>query len=111
MPRLSRLLHVSLAALLLVVWQGALLHPLKHLDANGGYVHVGGSHSPSGTGDKNGSYPLCDTIAAVTACVGSSAISVLAALFGGESLVFGHTESPRGAPAPAYRSQAPPSFL
>ena len=108
---LRRTLRFLLAAVLLAALQGALVHPLKHLNASGGFVHVGGGHGPNGSGDRNGSNPLCDTIAAVTACVGSSAYSLFVALFGGESLVIGHPGAPRGAPAPAYRSQAPPSLL
>ena len=107
---MRRTLGLALAAVLLAAWQGALLHPLKHLNASGGFVHIGGGHAPSGPGDMTGSKPLCDTIAAVTACVGSSGNSLLAALSGGESVVFGHAGSPRRAPALAYCSQAPPTL-
>ena len=108
MPRLSLLLRVALAALLCTALQSALLHPLKHLDAQGGYVHLGGGHGPGGPGDKKGANPLCDTIAAVSACIGGSASAFFLALSYSESSEFRHTGAPRSAPAPAYRSQAPP---
>jgi hypothetical protein len=110
MPRLSLLLRVALAALLCAALQSALLHPLKHLDAQGAYVHVGGGHghAPGGPGDKKGANPLCDTIAAVAACIGGSASAFFLALPGSESLELPRAGAPRGAPSPAYRSQAPP---
>jgi hypothetical protein len=63
-PRLARLL---LALALLAGWQLALVHPLKHFDAQGGYVHLGGGHPQ----DRKPGSPdgLCDVIAALAACV------------------------------------------
>jgi hypothetical protein len=110
MPRLNRLLRLSLVALLLAAWQSALLHPLLHVDANGGYVHVaGGQHVP---GDKKKTpNPLCDAIAAVVACVSGSAQIAVAIDPGVESIHPREAVALFGAPPPAYRSQAPPSLL
>jgi hypothetical protein len=110
-PRLSILLRVALAALLCAALQSALLHPLKHFNAQGGYVHLGGGHGPGGPGDKKGSNPLCDTIAAVTACIGGAASTFFPAFTDSESLEFRHAGAPRIAPSPVYRSQAPPTLL
>ena len=110
MPRLSRLLRLAFAALLVSAWQVALLHPLQHVDSGGAFVHIpgGGSKAP---GEKNGSRQLCDAIAAVTACVASTP-SVLVAARPAAAPTFAH-EAPRAPRAPtlAYRSQAPPSLL
>ena len=108
---LRRTLRVLFAAALVAALQGALVHPLGHLNSSGGFVHLGGGHSPAGSGDKNGASPLCDAIAAVAACVGSSANSPLVALAGVEPLVVRHPAAPRSAESPAYRSQAPPLLL
>jgi hypothetical protein len=111
MPRLNRLLRLSLAALLLAVWQGALLHPLQHIDAKGAFVHVPGSHAPKVPGDRSSSKPLCDAIAAVSACVSGLPQAAPGALAGAESILARESVALFGAPPPAYRSQAPPSFL
>ena len=106
-----RALRLVLVALLMSAWQGALLHPLKHHNASGGFVHVGGSHAPHGSGDKNGANPLCDTLAAVGACIEGSAYFALEPLPDADPLVAGHPAESPSAPALAYRSQAPPSLL
>lgn len=111
MPRLSLLLRVALAALLCTALQGALLHPLKHLDARGGYVHVGGGHAPGGPADKKGANPLCDTIAAVTACISGAGQAAVAAIAGVEFSPGRDAAAWLRAPVPAYRSQAPPTLL
>ena len=110
MPVLNRIFRLLLTAALLAAWQGALLHPLKHVDARGGFVHVAGSNG-GGPDDKGKLNPLCDAITAVAACIGGSANLPIAALEGAESFLSGHGSAPRSAPAPAYRSQAPPSLL
>ena len=105
---LARALRLVLAVALLAAWQGALVHPLEHLDEHGGFVHVGGvcgTHDPDGHGEANA---LCDALAALSACVASSfppagapADAVLKVAFVLPSVL-------RGVPPPAYRSQAPP---
>lgn len=111
MSRLNRLLRLSLIALLLAAWQGALLHPLKHRDSSGGFIHLAGSSLPQGSGDKGGPNALCDAIAAVAACVGGALPLSIGALVQLNPV----TELPgwqaRLAPRLAYRSQAPPALL
>lgn len=110
MPRLSFLLRLSLAALLLAVWQGALLHPLQHVDAAGAFVHVPGKNLPHGGGDKSAN-ALCDAIAAVAACVAGTIPLTVPALAGISLVAPRQAAAPRAAPPPAYRSQAPPVVL
>lgn len=112
MPRLNRLLRLSLAALLLSAWQAALLHPLQHVDAQGAYVHIPGGGMPKAPGDKRApNPPPCDVLAAVAACVASAPQFAIAAAAGIDAMHARETARPRGAPSLAYRSQAPPSLL
>ncbi len=108
--KLQRALRFLLALALLGVWQGALLHPLQHVDLKGAFVHVPG-HAPKAPGDKNGSNPLCDAIAAVVACVSGASKLAVAVDPGVESIYPREAVALFGAPPPAYRSQAPPSLL
>jgi hypothetical protein len=108
---LTRASRFLLALALLAVWQGALLHPLQHVDAKGAFVHVPGEHAPKLPGDKNTQNPLCDAIAAVAACVSGSAKIAVGAVPGVESIQPREIVALFGAPQPAYRSQAPPSLL
>jgi len=111
MPRLSFLLRISLVALLCAAWQSALLHPLQHVDANGVFVHVPGSHVPKAPGEKGGTSPSCDAIAAVAACVSGAAPLAVAALPVADLVYLRDAAAPTRAPTPAYRSQAPPTLL
>jgi hypothetical protein len=109
---LSRWLAVPLVALLLAAWQSALLHPLKHVDGGGRYVHVAGVHSTDSDGPGAGGNPsdqLCDALAALGSCAGSApAAAVVAPLVGAPC--FRLHAAPRAAEAPAYFSQAPPQL-
>ena len=107
----TRALRFLLGLVLLAVWQGAMLHPLQHVDAKGAFVHVQGNHAPKIPGDKNAPNPLCDTIAAVAACVASAPQIAIAALTGVDSIHQRETVRLPGALSLAYRSQAPPSLL
>jgi hypothetical protein len=109
--KLQRALRFLLALALLGVWQGALLHPLQHVDLKGAFVHVPGSHAPKAPGEKSGSNSLCDAIAAVAACVSGPAKLAVAIDPGVESIVPRESAALFGAPPPAYRSQGPPSLL
>jgi len=111
MPRLSFLLRLSLVALLCATWQSALLHPLQHVDGNGTYVHVPGSHVPKAPGDKGGTSPYCDAIAAVAACVSGAAPLAIASPAVADFVYLRDVAAPTRAPTPAYRSQAPPALL
>ena len=98
----ARALRLFLAAALLAAWQGALLHPLEHFDQHGALVHLGGSEEKQDA--------QCDALAAVASCVGSSPLWLVFASPRGESHASSSKASLRGAPAPAYRSQAPPQL-
>ena len=111
MPGLNHLLRIALAVLLLAAWQVALLHPIKHLNAGGSFVHVAGTHSDSDAKKKSAADPLCDAIAAVGICVGGSpwiAPPPAVAQFSFPDFTSGRAQS---AALLAYRSQAPPSLL
>ena len=111
MPGLNHLLRFALAALLLAAWQVALLHPIKHLNAGGSFVHVAGAHSDSDAKKKSAADPLCDAIAAVSVCVGGAPwISPAPAVAQVSNPEFTSSRA-RSAALLAYRSQAPPSFL
>jgi len=112
MPRLNRLLRLSLAALLLSAWQAALLHPIQHVDARGAFVHVPGGGASKAPGEKKApNPPPCDVLAAVAACVASTPQSAIAALTGVESIRAGESARVTRSRSLAYRSQAPPSLL
>ena len=105
-PRLARLV---LALVLLAGWQLALVHPLKHLDPQGGYVHLGGDHSherKSGSADG-----LCDVIAALAACAPDTAAGqppLCRGLQAAGSLDFAARLSTA---SPPFLSQGPPVLL
>lgn len=109
--KLRRTLRLLLAAVLLAAWQGALLHPLKHHDSKGGFVHVAGGNAPHGPGDKGGPNELCDAIAAVAVCVGGEPPVSVRAIAQFDPLIELPSWQARLAPRLAYRSQAPPSLL
>jgi len=112
MPRLSRLLHLALGALLLAALQVALLHPLQHVDAQGAFVHVPGGGTPHTPGGRKApAWPQCEVLASITACLASAPQIAVAATAGVETI---HTRSAArlsGDLSLAYRSQAPPPLL
>ena len=98
---LARLARVFLVCVLLAGWQAALEHPLEHVDELGEFVHLQGGHSDQ-------SSPLCDTLAALTAC----AAEVL--VFPGQhcsdyEAPLRPLGAPRLAQAPPFLSHAPPA--
>lgn len=106
---LSRSLRFLLAAALLAVWQGSLVHPLEHVDESGGFVHlVDGHSSQDHGGQKNAPDPSCDVLAAVAACVSSSTGPVFAVPECNEALLARRPASSGSAPLLAYRGHAPP---
>jgi hypothetical protein len=107
----TRTLRILLALALLAVWQGSLLHPLRHIDANGAFVHVPGKNLQKIPGDGTAPNALCDAIAAVAACVSGLPQPAVAAIAAVDSIQSRHVVALLGAPAPAYRSQAPPALL
>ena len=111
MPGLNHLLRIALAVLLLAAWQVALLHPIKHLNAGGGFVHVAGGDSHPDQKKKSAPDPLCDAIAAVAICVdGAPWISPVPAVARVSIPDFTSSRA-QSAALLAYRSQAPPSLL
>ena len=107
-----RTLQLLLAVALLVAWQGALLHPLEHVNAAGGYVHLADGHGPKNPGnEKSGAAPLCDAVAAVALCIGTAQpVPIVSESYPG-LVPESSGSAARSAPALAYRSQAPPSLL
>lgn len=96
--RLARLL---LALALLAGWQLALVHPLKHFDSQGGFVHLADGHSHDG---KSGSSDaLCDAIAALAACAPE--------MPSGLSPFSCRRDSPACSNFPLQLPAAPPPFL
>ena len=105
---LARALRLLLAAALLAAWQGALVHPLEHLDEHGGFVHVAGvcgEHEEGGEANA-----LCDALAALSACVASSFPPAAAPADRVLQVAFVLPSVLRGVPPPAYHSQAPPQL-
>ena len=102
-----RLARVFLALALLAAWQGALLHPLKHVDPAGALVHVGGGHAGGQGGSPDG---LCDALAALTACAPGSQ-QVLVAPDPADSPISISYGALRQAEAPPFLAQGPPKLL
>jgi len=108
---LRRLAPVFLALALLAGWQGALLHPLQHVDKHGALVHLTDSQAGAQKGDqKSGKTALCDALAALTACV-AGALPVLACEDCSEQTVSPRRAEPRVAQAPPFLAQGPPTLL
>ena len=105
----SRLARLLLALALLAGWQLALVHPLKHFDAQGGYVHLGGGHSQNGkSGSPDG---LCDAIAALVACVAQTPPGFPPPCCRDEFPASLDSSIRLAAAAPPYLSQGPPASL
>lgn len=104
--RLARLL---LALALLAGWQLALVHPLKHFDAQGGYVHLGGGHSQDGKSSSPDG--LCDAIAALVACVAQTQASFPPPCCADASVAPPEAPTRLAASVPPFLSQGPPASL
>ena len=111
-PRAGAAVRMLLAAMLIAAWQTALLHPLKHVDSGGGFVHLPGKHLPKAPADRHGPSPLCDAIAGVASCISDATGSLVVAIQVAELPRAGAGLAASGTVASlAYRSQAPPSVL
>ena len=101
------MLRALLAVFLLVAWQNSLVHPIEHVDEAGGFVHLAVGHEGE---QRNGNAPdpLCDAVAAITACVGASTGFVFAAPQGATAPLALRAAGSGSATFLAYRSQAPP---
>ena len=110
--KFRRALQLLLAIALLVAWQGALLHPLEHVNAAGSYVHLADGHGPKNPGnEKSGAEPLCDAVAAVALCIGTARPTLVVTNSYPGLVSESSGSAARSAPALDYRSQAPPSLL
>ena len=109
MRALRRLSMRAFARLLLVMgllagWQAALQHPIEHDDAAGDLVHLhGDGHSDAG--------PLCDLLAALTACAPPAATPLLARDPVELQAALVSDCAPRPAEAPPFLSQGPPASV
>ena len=99
---MARLARLALAAAFVLAGQAALLHPLQHVDQQGSLVHVPGKDKTPGK--------LCDTLAALTACV-PDAPQLFAAAESVGTLPIAYLRVPRLAEAPPFLSQGPPTLL
>ncbi len=107
--KLARGLRLLLAAALLAAWQAALVHPLAHVDAHGGFVHLGDGRA--GAPDKTKPSLLCDAIAALAHCVGQgieASFEAIASEFAASPPVAPDSSA---SPARHYLSQGPPAVL
>lgn len=98
--------RVLLSVVLLAGWQSALVHPLSHLDKNGGFVHLGGAPQQKKS-DHSG---LCDVLAALAACAPSMP-SVFVPFHDSQAAFDSFADVPRAAEAPPFLSQGPPIVL
>jgi hypothetical protein len=101
---LARLARVLLAIALLASWQAALQHPIEHVDELGEFVHLHSGHSHDGSGAE----PLCDALAALTACA-SEALAFCATHSPDYEAPCHSPDAPRLAQAPPFLSQGPPA--
>jgi hypothetical protein len=103
----SLVARLVLAVALLAAWQSALVHPLKHSDGRGGFVHLADGHDHGKQSNTSG---LCDALAALTACAPGSLQFFDAPVPSRAVLVVRHG-APRTAEAPPFLSQGPPAVL
>jgi hypothetical protein len=103
----ARCLRILLAVALFAAWQSALVHPLKHVDAAGEFVHLADGHDGKHGGGQVPD-PLCDAIAALAASVAGPAGFAFFGPAGAFVPVDAGVRGQRSAPRLAYRSQAPP---
>lgn len=105
----SRLARLLLALVLLAGWQLALVHPLKHFDSKGGYVHLADGHSherKSGSADA-----LCDAIAALAACAPETRTGLAPLCWQHDCPASADFASRLAAAVPPFLSQGPPASL
>jgi hypothetical protein len=94
--------RLALAAALVLAGQAALLHPLTHVDQQGGLIHVPGKDKTPGK--------LCDALAALAACVPDAPANFsVFDTFSKPAVPL--QNAPRLAAAPPFLSQGPPALL
>jgi len=103
--------RLALVLALLSGWSAGLLHPFKHVDADGRLVHLAGV--PAG-GDSQPASPatdkLCDVLAGLTACLPGAAATI-ADLAGADPAAAHFAGEPRPAATPPFFAQGPPTLL
>ena len=104
MLRFSARLFLILA--LLAGWQAALQHPIEHVDSLGEFVHLRGGDS-----QHPESVPLCDALAALTACAPDAMPAVLASEPASDFVASLSAGAPRVAEPPPFLSQGPPALV
>jgi hypothetical protein len=104
---MARLARLFLVVALLGAFQGALVHPLKHFDEHGGFVHLGERHSDEG-GTASGE--LCDLLASLTGCAAAS-FPQLTVVQASQQRTQHPVAAPRAAQPPPFLSQGPPALL
>jgi hypothetical protein len=105
----ARMARLLLALALLAGWQLALVHPLNHVDSQGGYVHLGGGNSKDGrSGRADG---LCDLIAALAACAPPASADAAPPCCRDASPTTFDAAFLLAAAAPPFFSQGPPASL
>jgi hypothetical protein len=100
----KRLGAAFLALALLAGWQAALEHPIEHVDKHGEFVHL----HDDGHSHEGESGPLCDALAALTACAAET-LAVLGQVEPHYEPLFHPISAPRVAEAPPFLSQGPPA--
>jgi hypothetical protein len=100
--------RLALAIVLLAGWQAALVHPIEHVDEVGAFVHPHGGHSH---GEDSGAGPLCDLLAALTACAPGAKRAFAASGPLEHHLPSHHDDAPRGAQPPPFLAQGPPASV
>jgi hypothetical protein len=100
--------RIFLILALLAGWQAALQHPIEHVDGLGEFVHVHSGHSHE---DGSESGPLCDALAALTACAPDAMPLLVASQQLEHSPPSLRADAPRVAEAPPFLSQGPPASV
>jgi len=103
--------RLALVLALLSGWSAGLLHPFKHVDADGRLVHLSGV--PAG-GDSQPASPaadqLCDVLAGLSACLPGT-VAALADLSAAQPAAVPFAREPRPAAAPPFFAQGPHQLL
>ena len=99
-----RLAAGLLAFALLLTWQAALEHAVEHVDELGQFVHLIDEHSDGQSSDAE---PLCDALAALTACAAHCQPAFLAFVPQSQPPLVAW-RAPRVAEPPPFLSQGPP---
>ena len=105
--------RLALVLALLSGWSAGLLHPFKHVDADGRLVHLAGAPAGSG-GDTQPASPtadkLCDVLAGLAAVLPGAHGGVFHPQ-GTQAICVAAEGEPRPASPPPFFAQGPPTLL